>query len=115
MFLTRLHYGKEHNLQRSRRALERRQETVRQEINLRSLLPPHSESSDSGTGREDRHPGRGCPGPREPETGRRPQPEDSPGHSRGPEDDSALWLKTRPAGTASDRHRFSDGSRTAGR
>lgn len=95
VFLTQLYYGTKHNIQRSRRALEGIQETVCQEINLRSLLLAHSEPSAAGTWREGRCPGKGRSGSGEPQTGLRPQSEDGPGYSGGSQDDSPLWSQTR--------------------
>ena len=91
MFLTQIHYGTKHNIQRSRRALEGGQETVCQEINLRSLLPAHSEPSATGTGGEGGCPGRGRSRTGEPETCHRPQPENRQGHPCGPKNDSPIW------------------------
>ena len=95
VFLTQLYHGTKHNIQRSRRALEGRQETVCQEINLRCLLPAHSEPPAAGTGRQGRCPGRRCAGSCEPQAGGRPQSEDGQGHSGGAQDDSPLWEQIR--------------------
>lgn len=114
MHFNQLHYGKEHNFQQGCRALEGRQETVCQEVDIRSVCTPHPESSPSGAGRGNGYHGGTRAGSRQPQIGIRPVPKDREGHPDCPQDDSPFRGKVWLLGITPDRHPFPNRKRQAG-